>query len=77
MLKSRGSAARLSTSLSSASDMSISSVFEDGAVTTPTVEDGELHNLEDSDAEEVEPHFLPTVSGGVTLAPCVRGLHTI
>ena len=71
MLKSRGSAPRLSTSLSSASEVSINSVFDEGAVCTPTAEDGELHNLEDSDAEEVEPQFMPTVSGGVALGVCV------
>jgi phosphorylase kinase alpha/beta subunit len=59
VLRSRGSAARLSTSLSSASDASISSVFDEGAAATPTMEERELTNLEDSGSEEVEPPYLP------------------
>ena len=62
VLKSRGSGAHLSSSLSSASDTSIGSVFDETAVTMPTAEEQELRNLEESDSEESEPSFLPSVS---------------
>ena len=61
VLKSRGSVGHLSSSLSSASETSIASVFDETTITTPTlIEEKELKMI-DSDSEEIEPPYLPAV----------------